>query len=82
MPKAKHGNPNTVKAVIKTTTVTATASGTGSHFSGLPLELTAVVIGFVIVGGIAVILYEKQKAANDNATVILPPVVTPILKAA
>jgi lysozyme family protein len=82
MPKAQHGSPNTVKNVIKTTTATATASGTGSHFSGLPLELTAVIVGFVIVGGIAYVLYAKQKAANDNATVILPPVVTPILKAA
>src|ERR1035437_7925029 len=47
MPKAKHGNPNTVKTVAKTTPATATASGTGSHFSGLPLELTAVIVGFV-----------------------------------
>jgi lysozyme family protein len=82
LPKAKHGSPDTVKNVVKTTTATATASGTGSHFAGVPLELIAVVVGFVVVGGVAYVLYAKQKAANDNATVILPPAVTPVLKAA
>lgn len=82
LPKAKHGDPAVVSKTIKTTTATSTASGATSHFSGLPLELTAIIAGFVIVGGIAYVLYKKQKAANDNATVILPPVATPILKAA
>jgi len=79
MPKAKHGDPQIVKKTISTTVATGTASGAGSHYAGMPLELIAVVIGFVIVGGVAFALYEKQKAANANATVILPPVSTPIV---
>lgn len=82
MPKAKHGSPATTKNVIKTTVGTATASGGGSHASGLPLEVTSIIVGFIIVGGIAVVLYAKQKAANANATVILPPISTPIIKTA
>ena len=82
MPKAMHGDPKIVTKTVTGTVTTATVSGTGSHFSGLPLELVAVVVGFVAVGGVAYVLYHKQKAANDNATVILPPAATPILKAA
>lgn len=82
MPKAQHGDPQIVKKTITKTVVTGTASGS-THFAGMPLELVAVLVGFVAVGGVAYVLYHKQKAANDNATVILPPVVAaPILKAA
>jgi lysozyme family protein len=82
MPKAMHGDPKVVSKTIVKTVTTATASGGGSHISGLPLEVTSIIVGFMIVGGIAYLLYAKQKAANDNATVILPPAATPILKAA
>lgn len=81
MPKAQHGDPAIVKKTITKTVATATASTT-SHFAGVPVELIAVIAGFVVIGGVAYVMYAKQKAANDNATVILPPVVTPILKAA
>jgi lysozyme family protein len=80
MPKAIHGDPKVVSKTVKTTVGTATASGTGSHFSGLPLEVTSIIVGFMIVGGIAYVLYAKQKAANDNATVILPPAATPLVR--
>jgi lysozyme family protein len=71
-PKAQHGDPNVVSKTVKTTVSTAATSGAGSHFAGVPPELIAVLIGFAIVGGVAFVLYKKQKAANDNATVILP----------
>jgi lysozyme family protein len=72
MPKAKHGDPAIINKTIKGAAGTATASGTGSHFAGMPLELIAVLVGFIAVGGFAYVMYAKQKAANDNATVILP----------
>ncbi len=81
MPKAQHGDPAIVKKTVTKTVASATASTT-SHFAGVPVELIAVIAGFIVVGGFAYVMYQKQKAANDNATVILPPVVTPILKAA
>jgi len=81
-PKAQHGDPNIVNKTVKGTAGTAVATGAGSHFSGLPLGLIAVLSGFVLVGGVAYVIYHKQKAANDNAKVVLPPTETPILKAA
>lgn len=81
-PKAQHGDPNVVNKTVKTTVGGAVTSGAGSHFAGLPLELVAVLVGFVAVGGVAYVLYSKQKAANDNAMVILPATVTPIPLAA
>ncbi len=82
MPKAKHGDPEIVKKTIIKTVTTGTASGAGTHYAGMPPELVWVLIGFVAVGGLANVLYSKQKAANDNATVILPPAAAPVLKAA
>jgi lysozyme family protein len=71
LPKAKHGDPDVIsKTVAKTGGVAGAAAGT--HFAGMPLELIAVLAGFVIVGGVAYVLYAKQSAANANATVVLP----------
>ncbi len=78
MPKAKHGDPRVLHKTIKATVGTATASGS-THFAGLPTELVFILIGFCVVGGVAFVLHSKQKAANDNVTVILPPVATPIV---
>lgn len=72
LPKAKHGDPQIVNKTVKGTIAGGAASGTGSHYAGMPPELIAVLIGFVVVGGVAFVLWHKQKAANDNATVILP----------
>lgn len=72
MPKAQHGDPAIITKTITKTVGGATASGVGSHFAGLPLELIGVLVGFVAVGGIAYVMYHKQAAANANATVILP----------
>jgi lysozyme family protein len=81
LPKAQHGDPAVITKTVKTAGTAGAASGS-THFAGMPTELIAVLIGFCVVGGIAYVLYAKQKAANDNATVILPPAATPILKAA
>lgn len=81
MPKAAHGDPDVATKTVKTATATAVASGAGSHFAGVPLELVLVIVGFVIVAGIAYVLYHKQQSASLNATVILPPSpLTPILR--
>jgi lysozyme family protein len=71
-PKANHGSPTTGKDVIKTTAGGAVASGTGSHFAGVPLELIGVITGFVVVAGVGYYFYAKQRDANLNATVALP----------
>lgn len=76
-PKARHDNPNTVKNVIKTTTGTVASAGTAGHFSGVPQELLAIGLGFIIVGGVAYALYQKQRASALNMQVILPPAVLP-----
>lgn len=78
LPKAKHGDPAVVKKTVATTVGTATTSGATSHLSGLPIELTAILVGFVIVGGAAYVLWQEQKATKANATVVLPiPVAAP-----
>jgi lysozyme family protein len=82
LPKAKHGDPEIVNKTVKGTVAAGTASGTGSHFAGMPPELIAILVGFVVVGGVGYVLYHKQKAANDNATVVLPPAVVPVALAA
>jgi lysozyme family protein len=74
MPKAAHGDPAVVKKTAASAVTGATTSGAVTHFSGLPAELTAIIVGFVLVGGVAVVLYQKQKALAANATVVLPPV--------
>jgi lysozyme family protein len=74
LPKAKHGDPEVVTKTVKKAVAAGTASG-GSHFAGVPLEFAAVMVGFVVVCGVAYVLWQKQKSANDNATVILPTVV-------
>lgn len=74
MPKAAHGDPTIVTKTVAGASSTAATSGLGSHLAGLPLELVAVIVGFCAVGGVAYVMYNKQKAANDNATVILPVV--------
>src|ERR1035437_5173110 len=77
MPKAAHGDPDVTTKTLKTATATAVASGAGSHFAGVPLELVLVIVGFVIVVGIAYVLYHKQQSAALNSTAILPPVALP-----
>ena len=79
MPKAAHGDPDVATKTVKTATATAVASGAGSHFAGVPLELVLVIVGFVIVVGIAYVLYHKQQSAALNSTVVLPPVALPPL---
>jgi lysozyme family protein len=78
LPKARHGTPGLTAKVVKNAAVVGGASGAGSHFAGMPGELLAVLIGFGVIGTIGAVLFIKQKAANANATVILPPVATPI----
>lgn len=82
MPKAKHGDPAVISKTVKGTVATATTSGAASHFSGLPLELTCIIAGFAIVGGVGYVLYKKQQANALNTTVILPPVTIPLAVAA
>jgi lysozyme family protein len=78
-PKAKHGSPHTVKNVIKSTTGTVIPAGTAAHYGGIPPELLALGLGFVIVGGVAFVLWKKQHDSNLNASVILPPAPAPII---
>lgn len=71
MPKAQHGDPEITSKTIKKVVIGSSASG-GSHFAGMPLELAAVLVGFVVVGGVAYVLHSKQMAAMANAKVALP----------
>lgn len=71
LPKATHGDPDITSKTIKKVVVAAPSSA-ASHFAGVPLELAAVLVGFVIVGGIAYVVHSKQMAAMANATVVLP----------
>lgn len=81
-PKAQHGDPKIITKTVTGTVSTTVAGGGGGWLSGVPHELLAVGLGFVIVGGVAYVLYHQQKAAAANATVILPPVSTPLVAAA
>jgi len=78
-PKARHGDPALGK---KTTsgTVGGVAGTAGTHFAGAPLELILIIGGFIVVGGFAYFMYQKQKADKLNATVVLPPPVLPALQ--
>lgn len=80
-PKAQHGDPNTNGNVIKTTTGTVIAAAPTGWGAGVPPELLAIGLGFIIVGGVGYAVYKHQKAAADNATVILPPTVALALAA-
>jgi lysozyme family protein len=82
LPKARHGTPEITKTVIKRAAVGGAAGVAGSHLGGMSTELLAVLVGFGVIGAIGTVLFLKQKAATANATVILPPVATPIARAA
>lgn len=71
-PKAQHGDPKTNGNVIKTTTGTIIAAGPSGWAAGVPTELLAIGLGFIIVGGVGYAVYKHQKAAALNATVVLP----------
>lgn len=71
LPKAQHGDPEITTKTIKKVVAGGATSG-ASHFAGVPLELVAVLAGFVIVGGVAYVIHHKQMAAMANATVVLP----------
>lgn len=76
LPKAQHGDPRTVGTVVKTTTTSAATGSGASWYAGVPTELIAVGVGFVIVAGVGFYFYRKQRDAVLNNTVILPPIVT------
>ena len=71
LPKAQHGDPEITTKTVKKVVIGTTASGS-SHFAGVPLELVAVLAGFVVVGGVAYVIHQKQMAAMANSKVVLP----------
>jgi len=72
-PKAQHGDPKTNSNVIKGTTGTVLTTGPSGWAAGVPPELLAIGLGFIIVGGIGYAVWKHQHAAMLNATVVLPP---------
>lgn len=72
-PKAKHGDPAIVSKTVKGTVATSITAAPSGWAAGLPQELLAIGLGFIIVGGVGYVFYHKQKAAALNATVELPP---------
>lgn len=78
-PKAQHGDPNLVTKTVKGTIGAAVPANGGGALSGVPVELLLIGTGFIIVGGVAYVLYQRAKAAKANASVILPKPGQPIL---
>lgn len=71
-PKATNGTPGDVKGAVKATLPSAGAGGVASNEAGMPEWVSAVVIGLIVVVGIAVVVYKRQRALVLNNRVDAP----------
>lgn len=71
VPKGMHANIGIVSNTVKGAGSAAVASGVTSHLSALPIELTAIIVGFVVVAGFAYVMYQNRAVDTANATVVL-----------
>ena len=76
-PKASHRDPDLPTKAITRTTGTAVASGGGTAAANFSGWEAAAVVGLVIIAGVIWYVWKHHSANKADATVILPPGVTP-----
>jgi lysozyme family protein len=77
-PKVTHGDPNISTSVATKTAVTTAGSAAAAHAVGPPSWVLPAVIGSLIVGSVAFVLYEQYKTTQANLAVTIPPSVPPM----
>jgi lysozyme family protein len=76
-PKVTHGHPDDITGTLSKTAGGAVVGGATAHFAGAPPWLLPVVVGGVVIAGLAFAYYEGRKNALANRTVVIPPTVPP-----
>jgi lysozyme family protein len=77
-PKVTHGDPNISTSVATKTAVTTAGSAAAAHAAGPPSWVLPALIGSLVVGSVAFVLYEQYKTTQANLAVTIPPSVPPM----